>query len=955
MEKPTGLVTFLFTDIEGSTKLAHDFPETLPSALERHNETMREAVKLNNGFVFKIIGDAFCCAFGNADEAVRAAIDALIKLNSEKWEDAVIKVRMGIHTGKSEWNGSDYMGYVTLARTQRIMSVAYGGQILISENTNEMFSEKATDSVSVRDLGNRRLKDLIQPVKLFQILSSEIPADFPPLKTLDARPNNLPVQLTNFIGRETDISEIKKTLTNSRLITLLGPGGTGKTRLSMQIAADMIDEYSNGVFIAEMAQISDPSLVIQTLMNCLGVNEVKGQSQELTLAEFLKDKEMIIILDNCEHLINECAELAEKLLIKCRKLKIIATSREALNSSGERTYRVPPLSLPDPNLKNSPEKLTQYEAVRLFIERALVINQEFRVTNENAPALAQICFQLDGIPLAIELAAARINVLSPEGIKDRLEDRFKLLTGGKRTALPRQQTLRALIDWSYDLLSEKEKLLWQRLTIFSGGWTFEASEKVCSDEMLDEYEILDLLGNLIDKSLVKATETDHTFRYSMLETIRKYGNEKLNESGKRNELQEKHFNYFFDLARDSETGLTGNEQKEWINKIALENENIRECLNWSLTNKQESSLKMSVALGKFWELRSHFTEGLETMRKCIDISEDADLIWKAKAIYWTGFFYIHQGKYAESKKYLNQCLAIFNETNNKEGEALTMISLATIGLFETDYTNLFLYSEKSLNLSKEINNSSYIARNKQNMALGLMQQGKHEAARSMFQESIIVYRELNDHVQLAKIIGNIGALEYLLSNFDKARSAFEESLKIRQELGDRQGISISLSNLGSVAYMIKDYDESERRLQESLEISEELGDKRILVTTIGTLGSIAIDIGDYSKAVKLHCRSVEIANEIGDKYSMAKGIEGFAMILVAMKKYKEGCLMAAKYISLLEASNKNIIEGEFIRIEEIKTTLKSNLDDADFQKYWTEGESMTIEKVLEYASTILEE
>ncbi|MFZ1461879.1 MAG: tetratricopeptide repeat protein [Ignavibacteria bacterium] len=952
MERPTGNVTFLFTDIEGSTKLAQDFSEALPFALERHNTILREAVGLNNGFMFKTIGDAFCCAFGNAHEAVRAATDAQIKLNSEKWKDAVIKVRMGIHTGKSEWNGSDYMGYVTLARTQRIMSAAYGGQILISENVYEMFSE---NSISVRDLGNRRLKDLIQPVNLYQILSTEIPADFPPLKTLDARPNNLPVQLTNFIGRETDISEIKKTLTNSRLITLLGPGGTGKTRLSMQIAADMIDEYSNGVFIAEIAQVSEPSLIIQTVMNSLGVNEVKGQSQDLTLSEFLKEKEMIIIMDNCEHLIKECAEIAEKLLLKCRKLKIIATSREALNCSGERTYKVPPLSLPDQNLKNSPEKLTQYEAVRLFIERALVINQEFRVTNENAPALANICYQLDGIPLAIELAAARINVLSLDGINERLRDRFKLLTGGKRTALPRQQTLRALIDWSYDLLSEKEKILWQRLTIFSGGWTFEASEKVCSDEILEEYEILDLLGNLIDKSLVKVTETDNVFRYTILETIKKYGNEKLTESGKRDELQEKYFNYFFELAKDSETGLTGNEQKEWINKMALENENIRECLNWSLKYNPESSLKMSVALGKFWELRSHFTEALESLRKRIDISESAELIWKAKAIYWTGFFYIHQGKYAESKKYLNQCLVIFNETNNKEGEALTMISLATIGLFETDYESLFSYSEKSLSLSKEINNRSYIARNKQNTALGLMQQGKYEDARSMFQESITVYRELNDHAQLAKIIGNIGALEYLLSNFDKARSAFEESLQIRLELGDRQGIAIALCNLGSVAYMVKDFDESQRWLEESLEITEEIGDKRISVTTLGTLGSIAVDSGDYSKAVKLHRRSIEIADEIGDKYSMAKGIEGFAMILVALKKYKAGCFMAAKYISLLKASNKNMIEGELIRIEEIKTTLKSNLNDDEFHKYWSEGETMTIEKVLEYAASMLDE
>lgn len=950
---PTGIVTFLFTDIEGSTKLSQDFPETLPIVLERHNKIIKDSVESNKGFVFKTVGDAFCCSFENPDDAVRAAVDIQIKLRSEQWADAAIKVRIGIHSGNAEWNGNDYMGYVTLARTQRIMSAAYGGQILISENAKEVLSDGTEDPLSVRDLGNRRLKDLIQPVKLYQIVSSDIQSDFPPLKTLDARPNNLSVQLTNFIGRESDITEIKRKLANARLITLLGPGGTGKTRLSMQIAADMIDEFTNGVFIAELAPISDPSKITQTLMNSLGVNEMKGQSLDIALAEYLRDKEMIIILDNCEHLINECAKIAEQLLVKCQKLKILATSREALNCSGEITYRVPPLSLPDPGKKISPEQLTQYEAVRLFIERALVINHKFRVTNENAPALAHICHQLDGIPLAIELAAARVNVLSAEGINERLNDRFKLLTGGKRTALPRQQTLRALIDWSYDLLSEKEKTLWHSLSVFRGGWTFEACEKICADEVIEEYEILDLLGNLIDKSIVKVTETENTFRYIMLETIRKYGDEKLTESGKRDVLREKHFNYFFELAKDSETGLTGNEQKEWIKRLAVENENIRDSLNWSLSNYPEYSLKMSVALGKFWELRSYFTEGLESLRKSIGISESSELIWKAKALYWTGFFYIHQGNYKESKKYLNQCLGMFIELKNKDLEALTLISLATIGLFETDYGNLYSNSEKSLLISQEINNKSYIARNKQNIALGLMQQGKHDAARSMFEESISVYRELNDHAQLAKIIGNIGALEYLLSNYDKAKDAFEESLKIRQELGDRQGIAIALSNLGSVAYMVKDFDESEKRLEESLEITEQIGDKRISVTTLSTLGSIAHDRGDFTKAFNLQRRSIEIANEIGDKYSMAKGIEGFAFILVSLKKYNIGCKMAARYISLLESSNKNIIEGELVRIEEIKTTLKSNLTEPEFRKYWAEGENMTIENVLENASSIL--
>lgn len=955
MNIPTGTVTFLFTDIEGSTKLSQEFPDTIQSLLEIHNNILNSAVESNNGFVFKIIGDAFCCAFDKAEDAVYAAVEAQKALSSGNREGAEIKVRMGIHSGAAEWTDNNYSGYVTLARSQRVMSTAYGGQIIASNNTFKLISEKTEDPAydfSFRDLGERRLKDLIQPIRLFQIINDGLRKEFPPVKTIDARPNNIPVQLTSFIGREKEMKEIKDLLAGTRLLTLVGPGGTGKTRLSLQTGADLIDNFENGVWFVEIASLQDPQLLPQTIAQTLGLKEQSGKKTEDAIADFLKDKKILIIIDNCEHLIDASANIALMMLRKSPGLKIIATSREALHCEGEQTYKVQSLSHHKPGGSITPEILSQYEAVRLFIERATAVNPSFRVNNENAPALAQICFQLDGIPLAIELAAVRIKVLSLNSICERLDDRFKLLTGGNRTSLPRQQTLKALIDWSYDLLSEKEKLLLQRLSVFNGGWTMDASEKICSDEIIDEYEILDLLSNLADKSLIKIIESENNIRYTMLETIKKYSIDKLSESDSINEIHKKYFDYFCGIAEESETKLTGAAQREWISLMADDIENFRACLRWSFENYPVGSLKLTVHLGKFWELRSHFTEALEFLRKSLEHSGSADVLWKAKAVYWTGFFLIHQGKYEESKKNLNRSLEMFREINYKDGEAVSLISLGTIGVFQGDYENLFTFSGESLSISREINNRSYIARNLQNIGLGLMQQGDHDAARKKLEEGIKLYRELGDPIQLAKIIGNIGALEYLQTNYDKAREALNESLQLRYELGDRQGISIALNNLGSIAYMLKEFDEAERLLEESLVIIRDLGDKRVYVTAVSTLGSIANDKGDLDKAKKMFVESITVSNEIGDKYSLSKGFEGFADIYLTQNNYKASCILAAKYISLLESSKKNIIEGEIVRIENIKSALRSNLSDTDYETYWKKGESMTAEEVMKFIDEV---
>ena len=499
---PTGTVTFLFTDIEGSTKLWEQHPDAMRSAHARHDVLLRSAVEQHHGHVVKTTGDGIHAAFATAPEAIAAVLSIQRALRAEPWDPQVpISVRMGLHTGIAEERGGDYYGGA-LNRAARLMAAGYGGQVLLSAATQELVRDHLPDEVGLRDLGQHRLKDLGRAEQVFQLQHPSLSADFPPLRSLDNPdlPNNLPQQVTSFIGRETQVAEVKALLGKTRLLTLTGAGGAGKTRLSLQVAADLLD--GDGVWLVELAALTDPALVPQAVADVLGVKEQAGQPIQRTLVDWLKAKCLLLVLDNCEHLVAACASLAADLLRACPGVHILASSREALNVSGEQTYRVPSLSLPDPKQVQTVESLSQFEAVRLFIERAQAVQASFAVTSGNAPAVAQVCFHLDGIPLALELAAARVRSLSVDDINARLDQRFRLLTGGSRVALPRQQTLRGLIDWSYDLLTEPEKTLLCRLSVFAGGWTLAAAEGVCSGGDIEDWEVLDLLTGLVDKSLV---------------------------------------------------------------------------------------------------------------------------------------------------------------------------------------------------------------------------------------------------------------------------------------------------------------------------------------------------------------------------------------------------------------------------------------------------------------------
>jgi len=827
-ELPTGTITFLFTDIEGSTKRWERYPEEMRLALARHDELLQEGVNAYSGVVFKTVGDAFYVAFTTAGAAVSAAVVIQRALYAEQWDLQLepLRVRMAIHTGEAERRSQDYFGQ-SLNRVARILSAGHGGQVLLSLTTAGLIREMLPPGISMQNLGEHRLKDIQLPEQIFQLNIDVLPTHFSPLKTLDRQPNNLPTQLTSFVGRKKDVEAISTLLHQEdvRLVTLVGPGGTGKTRLGLQVAAEVADAFSDGVYYIDLAATHDTQGVVSAIAQAIGVHGMSNQPVLESLKEYLQGNALLFI-DNFEQVV-EAAPLIHEMLVADHKLKVLVTSRSALHLGGEHEYHVVPLAVP--RYKRLPEltELAQNESVALFIQQARAVKPDFHLNSANAAAVAEICVRLDGLPLAIELAAARVNLLPPQSMVKRLGRRLQLLTGGKRNQSARQQTLRGAIDWSFNLLETHEKGLFCQLAVFFGGCTLEAIEAVCFTVDSWDGDILDVLRSLIDKSLLRLREWEHGEpRFEMLYTIREYALEQLVEK-ELTQLQLRHAEYYLQLVEHIGHPPVGIEQKHWMASLEVEHENIQSALSWYVEQRQvESGLRMAEALWHFWWLRGLLHEARKWFERLLAVQHGEGLspTVKARVLERMSELACWQNDYVNASMLAEEALLISQQLDDKEMISRAYIALAGIASRQKEYARAISLLEESLKFRQALGDTRGMASLLNNLGNVVRQQGELDRSAALHEKSLSLFRQVGDSMAIAAVLNNMAEIEWQRAHYVQAEILYKESLKLCHTLRYTWGIASSLVGLGDVACHHDNYESAMRMYRESLTLFQEMDD-----------------------------------------------------------------------------------------------------------------------------------
>jgi predicted ATPase/class 3 adenylate cyclase len=989
---PTGTVTFLYTDLEGSTRRWEQHPAAMRAAVDHHLALLRQAIQAQGGHVFRMTGDGLCAAFATAPAALAAAVAAQRTLQAEPWgEIGPLRVRLALHTGAVEVQDGDYVG-ACLNRLGRLLAAGHGGQIVLSQATADLGQDALPAEVSLHDLGEHRLRDLARPERVFQVRHPDLPTAFPPLRSLDALPHNLPLQPTSFIGREQELVTVGALLVEHRLVTLTGPGGTGKTRLALQLAADVLPEYSDGVWLVELAPLADPALVPAAIAQVLGVREAGARPLLERLGDYLRGKHLLLVLDNCEHLLPGVASTVAAAMAAAPGVTALATSRAPLRLAGEHEFPVPPLRLPDPPdpaRPLHPAALARCEAVALFVQRAAAGAPDFTLTARNGAAVADVCRRLDGLPLALELAAARVKLLPPQALLARLDRRLPLLTGGPRDAPARQQTLRSAIAWSHALLPPEGQTLFRRLAVFADGCTPEAAEAVCAGPGRElesardgserarrpapasELAVLDGLAALVDASLLRQeAQPDGSPRLLMLETFREYAAEQLEASGEEAALRGRHAAYYLALA-ESPTGRAAawagwQDHVRWLDQLAADHGNLRAALRWCRDQQAtEDCLRLAAALGPFWHERGHWDEGRRWLRRALALpGAAAPTPARAAALHRAGVLAMEQGVPDEARALLEESAALQRALGSREGRARVLHTLGGLAETQGDPAARARFTE-ALSLFRALGDERAVANTLAPLAAVDVREGRYEDARRRLNESLAIRRRLGDRPGAAHTTFVLGRLARAQRDPAAARAHFEGSLLVFRELDLRSEIPgplLALAELAEQAHDERDDARAAALYGEALSRTRELGAYRDAARALRGLGRLVRRTGDARQAMGPFRDSLALSEALGEPPAVVEWLQDVAEGALREGHPVRAARLLGAAAALLAAPDARGTPGDPLTglahalsprdqavVDRGVTAVRARLDEPTFAAAWAEGQALPREQAITQA------
>jgi predicted ATPase/class 3 adenylate cyclase len=823
-ELPTGTVTFLFTDIEGSTRLLQELGPDYSRVQTDHMRIMREAIAEGGGQEIRTEGDAFFAVFPTATGAVLATVRAQRAMHNHPWSHGrALRVRIGVHTGEGRLGGDDYLG-IDVNRAARIAAAGHGGQVLLSEATRTLVRDSLPEGVAVRDLGAHRLKDLAEPEHLYDLRIDGLLAEFPPLKSLET-PTNLPAELTSFVGRERELETVKRLLASIRLLTLTGPGGSGKTRLALRAASDLLDRFPDGVFFVELASISDPNLVPSEIASALRTGELGRRPVLETLQIELRHRKCLLVLDNFEQVV-EASPSVGALIASAPLIRVLVTSRAPLRIGGEQEFPVSPLELPDPERRPSPDELTRFEALTLFVERAMAVDPSFALDEDNSRAVVEICRRLDGLPLAIELAASRLRLLSPSALLERLDRGLRLLASSSRDVPSRQRTLRAAIEWSYNLLAPEIATLFRRICVFAGGFTIAAAESVSDPEDELGIDILDGLDALLDTSLVRRRPVmvDQD-RFETLQTVRAYGLERLQEQEEAPAMRRRHALYFLEFAETTEPELRGPDLDLHLEVLRLEHDNMRTALSWAIEHDEgEVSLRLVAALWRFWQIHGHLTAG---------------------------------------RRWAEQALSLPSAAGRTRVRARALLAAGSLAYWQHAGPPMLKAYEEGLTIFRELEDPAGIALATFDIGFVLALDGKILEAAETFGESRSLFEEVGDTRGVGDSLFALSGMSRKLGDFAAARAHAEEALRLHKELGDVFGIHGDLYVLARAADAAGDLETARDLFIETMDMAWHVGFPTGIALSLDLLANQETTRGRPIRAMRLAGASETIKESVG--------------------------------------------------------------------------------------------